>query len=79
MQPMIRKAMQDSDNLVVEFNYCDSKGQVTRRVVSPIRMINNERFLALCLGRAEPRQFYLNRCSEMKLQAANDYLMPIAM
>lgn len=79
MLHQIRTAMFDSDNLVVEFSYCDSKGVMTRRIVSPIKILPNGRFLGLCLNRAEPRQFYLNRCSEMSIKQAHDYVMPVAM
>ena len=78
MRRDIFKAIQDSDNLVVEFDYCDSKGQVTRRVTSPIRFLGKERFLALCLSREEPRQFYLSRCTNLVIRNAHEFLMPVA-
>ena len=78
MIQFIRKAMQDADNWVVEFTYCDSKGNQTRRVVSPIRFLAGERFLGLCLCREECRQFYLNRCHDVILKPANEVLMPSA-
>lgn len=78
MRQDILKAMHDSDNLVVEFSYCDSKGQETRRVVSPIRFLQGGRFLGLCLGREEPRQFYLDRCSQLLVMEAHKFLMPVA-
>ncbi len=68
-----------ADDLVVEFDYCDAKGAKTRRVVSPIRFLGQDRFLALCLSREEPRQFYLERCQNVRLARAADYLMPVAM
>lgn len=78
MRRNIFQAIQDSDNLVVEFDYCDSKGQTTRRVVSPIRFLGNKRFLALCLCREEPRQFYLERCENLQVRGAHEFLMPVA-
>lgn len=78
MRNNIFKAIQDSDNLVVEFEYVDAKGEVTRRVVSPIRFLGGQRFLGLCLSREEPRQFYLDRCSDLKIRAAHEFLMPVA-
>ena len=77
MRRNIFKAIQDSDNLVVEFDYCDSKGEKTRRVASPIRFLGRDRFLALCLSREEPRQFRLGQCSNLKLRSAHECLMPM--
>lgn len=69
--------MQQSDDLVIEFDYCDAKGASTHRVVSPIRFLGSDRFLALCLSREEPRQFYLARCQNVRLARAADFLMPV--
>jgi len=33
--------------------------------------------LALCLSREEPWQFYLDRCQNLRLAAAADFLMPV--
>ena len=79
MRQLISRAMHQSDDLVVEFDYCDAKGAKTHRVVSPIRLLGRDRFLALCLSREEPRQFYLERCQNVRLAPAADFLMPVAM
>ncbi len=79
MRQKLIKAMQNSDDLVVQFNYLDSKGKATRRVVSPIRFLGTDRFLGLCLSREEPRQFYLQRCDNIQLNQAADYVMPVPM
>lgn len=79
MRNLIRRAMQQCDDLVVEFDYRDSKGAATHRVVSPIRFLGNDRFLALCLCREEPRQFYVDRCDRLRLAKAADFLMPVPM
>jgi predicted DNA-binding transcriptional regulator YafY len=71
--------MVQTDDLVVAFEYCDAKGATTQRVVSPIRFLGQDRFLAMCLSREEPRQFYLERCRNMRLAPAADFLMPVAM
>jgi predicted DNA-binding transcriptional regulator YafY len=71
--------MHQPDHLVVQFEYTDSKGVQTHRVVSPIRFLGRDRFLALCLSREEPRQFYLDRCQNVRLAMAADFLMPVAM
>ena len=79
MRPLVFRAMHQSDDLVVEFDYTDAKGVATHRVVSPIRFLGRDRFLALCLSREEPRQFYLDRCQNMRLAQAADFLMPVSM
>ena len=79
MRQLVHRAMHQSDDLVIEFDYCDSKGVTTHRVVSPIRFLGGERFLALCLSREEPRQFYLKRCQNVRLEAAANFLMPVDM
>ena len=77
MKYLLTKAMRQSDELVVEMEYLDSKGKRTVRVVSPIRFLPNGRFLGLCLCRCEPRQFQLSRCSEVQVKSAHDYVMPV--
>ena len=77
MRSKISQAMQDVDRLVVQFSYRDCKGVLSKRVVSPIRFLPNGRFLGLCLSREEPRQFYLNRCEQIEIKPAEDYLMPV--
>lgn len=79
MRNLIFRAMHQPDDLVVEFDYCDSQGVATHRVVSPIRFLASDRFLGLCLSREEPRQFYINRCQNVQLGRAANYLMPVAM
>ena len=79
MRQIIHRAMHQSDDLVIEFDYRDAKGVVTHRVVSPIRFLGNNRFLGLCLSREEPRQFYLQRCENLRLEAAAEFLMPVPM
>jgi predicted DNA-binding transcriptional regulator YafY len=78
MNQTIRRAMQDSDNLVVSMDYVDSKGVSSHRVVSPIRFLGGNRFLALCLCREEPRQFCLDRCQNVALMNAAEVMMPLA-
>ncbi len=77
MLKLLQQSIQDCDHWVVEFDYRDSKGHTTRRVVSPIRMLPGQRFLALCLCREAPRQFYLNRCSGAVLRPACEVMMPM--
>lgn len=79
MRQLIQKSIHNSDDLVVEFRYQDAKGNSTRRVVSPIRFLGQNRFLGLCLSREEPRQFYLDRCEGGELKHAYDYVMPVAL
>ncbi len=79
MRQLIYRAMHQPDDLVVEFDYTNANGVVTHRVVSPIRFLGKERFLALCLSREEPRQFYLKRCANVELELAANFLMPVEM
>ena len=79
MRQLIHRAMQQTDDLVVEFDYTDAKGGNTHRVVSPIRFLGNECFFALCLSREEQRQVYLERCWNVRLELAADILMPVEM
>ena len=79
MRNIIHRAMRCPDDLVVEFDYTDSKGITNRRVASPIRFLASGRFLALCLCREEPRQFYLERCRNVQLVNASEVLMPVPM
>ena len=79
MNAILQHAMHDPDRLVVELDYIDSKGISTHRVISPIRFLAGGRFLGFCLCREEPRQFHLNRCSNVSLHRAENYLMPLAM
>jgi predicted DNA-binding transcriptional regulator YafY len=69
--------MQRAEDWVVVFDYTDSQGITRRRVASPIRWLSRDRFLALCLCREEPRQFYLNRCRNVRLDASSQYVMPV--
>lgn len=75
----LRTAMRDADQHVIAMDYVDSKGVASHRVVSPIRFLSSNRFLALCLCREEPRQFYLDRCQNVTLLNAADVMMPVAM
>ena len=79
MRQLIHRAMHQPDDLVVELDYTDAKGVQTHRVVSPIRFLGWDQFLGLCLSREEPRQFYLERCENVRLAMAADFLMPVAM
>ena len=79
MKNVLRRAMFDSETFVIEMVYSDSKGNRTRRIVSPIRFVGTDRFLALCLCREEPRQFYLSRCEDVRLIPAAEVIMPMPM
>lgn len=79
MRQLISRAMHQPEDLVVEFDYCDARGASTHRIVSPIRFLGQDRFRALCLSREEPRQFYLERCQNVRLAPAAEFLMPVPM
>jgi len=74
---LIERVMQQTDDLVLVLDYEGKDGSRTRRVVSPIRFVAHNRFLALCLSREEPRQFYLDRCSNVRVGLAGNYVMPV--
>ena len=74
---LIARVMQQSDDMVVVVEYCGNDGLITRRVVSPIRFVGEDRFLGLCLSREEPRQFYLNQCRNVRVDLAMNYTMPV--
>ena len=69
-------AMRDPDTWVVRLQYKDSKGVVTIRVVSPVR-IEDDAVLALCLAREECRLFKLEQVSQVELVRSSDVLMPV--
>jgi len=79
MNNLLQRAMFDSETYVLELVYSDSKGNRTRRIVSPIRFVGSDRFLGLCLCREEPRQFYLSRCEDLRLIPAAEVIMPMPM
>ncbi len=74
---LINRAIQQSDDLVIVFDYLDAKGQASRRVISPYRFLGDSHFLGLCLTREEPRQFQISRCRNVKIDLANNYVMPV--
>lgn len=76
---LVGRVMQQSDDLVVVFEYSAADGTTTRRVVSPIRFLDGNRFLGLCLSREEPRQFHINRCRNVRVDLAMNYVMPVEM
>ena len=47
--------------------------------MSPIWFLGQDPFLALCLSREEPRQFYLERCHNVRLAPAAEFVMPVTM
>lgn len=79
MKSTLRRAMHDSDYWVIEMDYVDAQGNLSHRVVSPIRFVGSDRFLALCLCREAPRQFQLSHCQNVRLVPAAGVLMPMPM
>lgn len=72
---MVRRAIAQSDDLVLHFYYIDSKGHKTERIVSLYRVIGNSRFVGFCLKREDARQFDLSRCCELKIGLALDCVL----
>ena len=79
MMTMIEQAMIDHDDWVIEMQYTNKKGETATRIVSPIRYMGSDRFMALCLCREEPRVFQISQCSNIALRPAWDYVMPVTM
>lgn len=73
----VSQAMQACDDYVLEIIYRNSRGERTQRTISPVRFLDRDRFLALCLCREEPRQFSLRRCEKIRLIPACDVQMPV--
>jgi predicted DNA-binding transcriptional regulator YafY len=76
-QKLIARALQQTDDLVVVFDYLDSEGIPSRRVVSPYRIFGDEAFLGLCFTREEPRRFQMSRIRNLKIDLAMNYVMPV--
>lgn len=74
---LVHRAMQNPDQLVIQMRYVDKQGVVTERIVSPIRWINQQSFLALCLCKEMPRRFDTTHCTSVRIVAAEDVLMPV--
>lgn len=70
------RALRDPDHFALRITYTDREGTITERMVSPIRLINSQTMLALCLCRELPRRFDLDRCEELELVEAHTVLMP---
>lgn len=77
LKNLIARAIRDPDNLAVLVRYRSADGELTDRAVSPIRFVGQEKFLALCLCREEPRLFHLSRCQRVRIVPAYDLLMPV--
>jgi predicted DNA-binding transcriptional regulator YafY len=74
---IVQRAMNDPDTFALQVRYESKTGEVTDRIVSPIRFIGETAFLALCLCREEPRRFELTQCKAFRLVRADDVLMPV--
>lgn len=74
---IIQRAMHCPDDYAVRLRYRSKDGELTERVVSPIKMADSRSLLALCLCRENPRRFELDRCSHIELVPAHEVLMPM--
>lgn len=74
---VVSRAMDDPDTWVLRLRYEGKDGEVTDRIVSPIRYVGSGSFLALCLCREEPRMFYLSQCKAFRLIPVHEVLMPV--
>ncbi len=57
-------SMHAPDDFALQIVYTGKDGVRTRRIVSPIRLLNEDRFEALCLCREEPRSFFFDQCDD---------------
>lgn len=73
----VSMAMQAQDDWVLSIVYTTRDGTRTRRIVSPIRFIGQDKFEALCLCREEPRHFIFVQCEDVHLVHASEVLMPV--
>ncbi|MEM9588987.1 MAG: hypothetical protein AAGA03_17030 [Planctomycetota bacterium] len=74
MRKQLRRAL-DADRWVCRVRYQSSTGEITERIVSPIRL-TDDRVLALCLGREEPRWFAIASIQRIELVPASEVQMP---
>lgn len=70
------RALNNTDTLVAEIEYCDSKGERSVRKVSPIRRIGQDAMLMWCLASGEPRRMNLSGVSKVRLVNAASVLVP---
>ncbi len=70
-------AMTAPEDWAIKLKYKDKSGKSTTRFVSPIRFLQSDRFLGLCLCREEPRQFYFRQCESIELVPAASLVMPM--
>jgi predicted DNA-binding transcriptional regulator YafY len=73
----LRDAMRDPERWTCRIVYRGIAGDVTERVVSPIRF-DGSRVLALCLGAEEPRWFRMASLESVVLVEAVSVTMPEA-
>lgn len=71
-------AMGAPEQYVCEIVYLDGSGNVTERVVSPIRYLTSRAVSVYCLGREEPRTLLLSRIMRTKIGLASEVLSPEA-
>jgi predicted DNA-binding transcriptional regulator YafY len=74
---ILKQAMYSPDDYAVRLRYRAKDGELTERVISPIKMDDSHSLLALCLCRENPRRFELDRCSHIELVPAHEILMPM--
>lgn len=74
---ILHQAMVAPEDFAVRLRYRSQNGELTERVISPIKMADSRSLLALCLCRENPRRFDLDRCSHIELVHAHEILMPM--
>ncbi len=77
MKAVLAKAMQAADDYVVSLDYLDSKGVLTRRIVSPIRFCRATASSRSVCAAKNHDSFISIACHNIKLCRASDFVMPV--
>ena len=70
LRRMVDFAIKHHERVVLQFNYVDSKGQVSTRCISAVRLIKRDCLRAWCLMRGEYRTFELARMAQVQFGLA---------
>lgn len=77
-QALLNVAMEAPEQFVAAIKYLDSRGNVTERIVSPIRYLTPRLVSVYCLGREAPRSLRISGMLQVRLKITSDVLAPEA-
>ena len=77
-QALLAIAMDYPDQFVAAVKYLDERGNVTDRIISPVRYLTANRVCVYCLGREAPRTFRIAGILKVTLKHTCDVLAPEA-